>query len=1144
MANFRDQLEEIKTLLSSNTKSHKPVAYSTLLHLQEQSSTDQSLIQSLAHSSHSLLSSILIDISADEEEIAAQALKCLGFMVYHPSIVAEIPGNDAKMIAGVLVKVITTTKIKSVCNLGVWCISIQQFNVLFLAEHIHSWLTAIVHALDNPIGSLSTTFEAMQAVMKLATQIGEKMRDLSNIWVPPVYRRLVSINKRERDMSERCLLKIRSTICPPTLILSKALVLDMKKKLLPSMKELLNRGLKIQTLQAWGWFTRLLGPYAMKYKHLINEMLKIPEQTFSDFDPQVQIASQAEYRGGFLVAWEGLIDTLIYSPIQAPKTNTAPEQSREQMGTCKGNDIENAADGFLKRIKLIMTPLIGIMSSKCDASVHLSCLNTWSYLLHKLGTSVNHPSVIKMVWDPIFKVVFQARPDIKNMGLWTFCLDLLDDYAAARSTDAHDYLNNQEGTQLSASSHALGSPVYGKCSWKHYPIKWLPWDLSQLDFFIKMIHILISKESMETVAPEIKEWARNACLRIFRSVLKGVQSNLKGSSITYDEVMLCLNTILRFTTKICEDETKDDCDNNYLLHISVQFVEAVTEELEPFILGSPLYKVALDLKHINDLGSDNELIQAEVPGLCFTAAYSDMVSPMVYLAILYSSLVDRSTLNAPEAESILLRMCRYVKFLLSSYDPSEILHVFITWLYNQMGCNCLKIWISLANSLKDYGDGVKDPAPFKIDSDNSSYLAVCHLLSYPLAVCSCPKKSFLFSSQSERKIELDHVIEVWKSLYVSINDALQCECFSSRNFSEDLSAMLNEYLDAYKRMLESGTELNLRENKHDLELLSLCGDLLICVMEQIPTPEASFKGIKGKDDGDHGKSSGVKNSLGLAARFMSLSYTNAKIDQQAGLAATVRVFSILLDFVGCLCLKEDILSFFEIFLSPLLQWLSYVEMKDENINHQLQLLWTGILECLRKSWPPIKFDSPFLQLLAPLLETTFDHPNPSISDPSIAFWNSTFSGQIKLDYPQSLLPVLDKLSRSGKINLCKRSALLSEKGNSRVDVIGLPHGYRVTTTQNRNSKRVEFVEDKVNGLPQNHKLSLCSKRKRPELTEHQKEVRRAQQGRAKDSNGHGPGIRTYTRVDFSQGNEESQDSQEIRDAESILEMLRRDGKLS
>lgn len=66
----------------------------------------------------------------------------------------------------------------------------------------------------------------------------------------------------------------------------------MKRKLLPTMKELFSQGLKVQTLQAWGWFIRLIGPYAMKNRHLINDMLKIPEQTFSDLDPQVQIASQ------------------------------------------------------------------------------------------------------------------------------------------------------------------------------------------------------------------------------------------------------------------------------------------------------------------------------------------------------------------------------------------------------------------------------------------------------------------------------------------------------------------------------------------------------------------------------------------------------------------------------------------------------------------------------------------------------------------------------------------------------------------------------------------------------------------------------------------------------------------------------------
>ena len=57
--------------------------------------------------------------------------------------------------------------------------------------------------------------------MKLTTQLNEKMRDTPNIWAPPIYRRLISMDKRARDMAERCLLKIRATIYPPSLTLSK-----------------------------------------------------------------------------------------------------------------------------------------------------------------------------------------------------------------------------------------------------------------------------------------------------------------------------------------------------------------------------------------------------------------------------------------------------------------------------------------------------------------------------------------------------------------------------------------------------------------------------------------------------------------------------------------------------------------------------------------------------------------------------------------------------------------------------------------------------------------------------------------------------------------------------------------------------------
>ncbi|XP_076956955.1 uncharacterized protein LOC143632282 [Bidens hawaiensis] len=186
------------------------------------------------------------DVLHDDEEIASQALKCMGFMIYHPSIVTGISGDDADMVLSSLQKVILSTRIKSVCNLGVWCISVQQLNPLFLNTHIESLVRAIVHALDNPSGSLSTTFEAMQAVMKLETQVNEKMRETSSLWAPPIYRRLVSADKRERDMSERCLQKIKSLLCPPPEALSKVVIVDVKRKLMPAMEELLKQGMKFK----------------------------------------------------------------------------------------------------------------------------------------------------------------------------------------------------------------------------------------------------------------------------------------------------------------------------------------------------------------------------------------------------------------------------------------------------------------------------------------------------------------------------------------------------------------------------------------------------------------------------------------------------------------------------------------------------------------------------------------------------------------------------------------------------------------------------------------------------------------------------------------------------------------------------------
>ncbi|KAK3039998.1 hypothetical protein RJ639_027188 [Escallonia herrerae] len=846
--------------------------------------------------------------------------------------------------------------------------------------------------------------------------------------------RLVSPDKRAKDMSERYLLKLRSAFRPPPLALSKmrnsissitsfpgfepripltslrefihyellpsfeggheaivqssvdfhqgAIAVDIKKKLLPAMKELLKDGMKIQTLQAWGWFIRLLGPCAMKNRHLVNEMLKIPEQTFSDVNPQVQIASQ--------VAWEGAIDALFHPSPKTPKTKTAMEHNSQQLRRSKGIDSENEADGLLKRIKLIMTPLIGIMSSKCDVSVHSSCLNTWCYLLHKLDTSIIHP--------------------------------------------------------------------HG---------------------------------SMEMVTPETKRFSCNDALRIFRSVLKGVQHIVKSSSITYNEIMSCLNTILMFLKKVCEDYDSEDSGINDLCQTSLQFVEVATEELEPSILGSPLYKVALDLQYIDNLESVNEFRPARSLGIC--SADMNMVPPILYLAKLYFCVVVKLISKASITESIPQGIHRYFRNLLHSFDPTEILYAFVSLLYRHSVTDCLFLWRIIANCLRDYiASSIKNLSLLKTESDNSGYVVVCHFLCHPFAVYSCPKRQLtpmktsgslelsFVTSESQRKLELGHVIEVWKSLYVSVSSASKFECSSSNSFSEDLSSMVNKCLNGKRSALESGTEL-----EKDNCGLSFCGHIVIFVLVQILKSDICCKGSRHGSDAIYSSFSSVKNSLGFTARFLSMSWTKAATHPPTDLQVTSRVFTILVRFVSCLYFKEDIVSFIEIVSSPLLQWLSYAEAQNENIGHQ-----------------------------------------------------------IKLDYPQSLLPVLDKLSRSGKIGLCKRGQQISGKGHAKEDAIAASQGCKVTARLNRTFKRVELVEDTLDGFQKGEKPPSRPKRKGLELTKHQKEVRRAQQGRASDCDGRGPGIRTYTSVDFSQGNEESQESQEIRNAESILEMLKRDGKLS
>ncbi|XP_058759975.1 uncharacterized protein LOC131633276 [Vicia villosa] len=1104
------EILEIQTLISSNDNSNKSSGYSTLLQFQQHTCLNPSSLQSLAQSSNSIVSSTVSDISHPDEEIAAQALKCLGFMIYHPDIVSTLQVDGVNLVLDSLSKLITTTKLKTVCNLGVWCLSVQQLDVSFLVTRFNSLLHAIVHALDNPMGSLSTTFEATQAIMKLSGQISEQMRDSSHIWAPPIYRRLLSTDKREKDSSERCLLKISSIFIPPSLELSKVLVKDMKMKLLNGMKDMLDDGMKIQAIQSWRWFIRMLGSHALKNKHLVNDMLKIPQRTFTDPDPQVQIATQ--------VAWEGLIDALVDHPM------LVSEQAKDSFGK---NDCKDQVNGIYKSIKLIMTPLIGIISSKCDISVHSSCLNTWCYLLHKLDVSVNEPSLIKIVLEPILKAIFQNGPDSKTIWLWNLGLELLSDSVSQKCRE----LNCIE----------IGLSSSGKSSWKQHPIRWLPWDISRLDFYLSMIFVLIRQASGTTVTCDHRSHVYDAALKLFIYILKGVKLDLESPSTNYDGMIGCLDTLLTFVKKVCEDLCSEGSENYDLYYTSIQFIEAITKELGPSILGSPLYKFSLDLKYMNDTQSvDHNKHLKFLTVNCLS--YMDKVSPLVYLVVLYFYTIVQLTLKSQQSDRISQGMSEYFKFIFFSSDPLDNLLTCIGLLYKHVEPIYLHTWIAVAQGL-NYR--VSDATCMSLKgslSDSVGYSSICHLLVYPIVAHS--EVSRLTSSNASGSIEkcsvspetkpgLELIIQTWKSLYGSLSTCFGCS--TSTNFSGDLCKLINRWLDENIGLLESGNDFKLTCSDIDLGILHLSGNFLICILEQIQTLELVSEANRSKSERDIKILNSKKSCLTFASKYMNLLRIKMVPNPLPGFVGTSRLSSALASFINCLHWKQDIILFLEIISCPLLQWLSNTGMQDERTNDSIKFLWTEILSSLKRSQPPIHFGSALLELHEPLFEKTLDHPYLPISEATIEFWNSTFAHQVIFDFPPRLLHVLDKLSRHGKLKLQNRSLSSFQKRHTREEISDTLQGYKVTAKQNKTSKRVELLSDTQKEAP-----PLSFKKKRLELTEHQREVRRAQQGRERDAGGHGPGIRTYTNADFSQGYDDSQESQDdIRDSEAILEMLRK-----
>ncbi|KAJ0984752.1 hypothetical protein J5N97_003108 [Dioscorea zingiberensis] len=730
---------------------------------------------------------------------------------------------------------------------------------------------------------------------------------------------------------------------------------------------------KIHIIRAWGWYIHLLGSDAVNRRKLINSLLKVPEKTFSSPDPQIQIAS--------LVAWESLVDVLLSSSVVDIKAGIARGTVVQQ--------IRSASSLYDKR----------------DSE-------------HQI---VNHPSIANAAFWSILEMIFSMGPN--NSFLWTTCLDLLEEFILAKTKD--------EQKELDADSASCSFDC--KESMKIHPISWLPWELNSLDFYLKLVGNIVIQSLVSTVTFENRILALNGALRTFRSILQGVRVELKAASTHNDITKFCIDTIFKFTKKVCEDTISKKISGqcNDTLCVALKFVETIRDELDPSILSSTLYRIALDISYIKDLQSFAEIKYLKSLGSGFRfLAYMDLVSPMVYTTLLHISLVAQSVLSLPGTDDISLAMQSSLH-LIFSYSPLVNLHAVICFLYMHIGklvqgefC-WLKVWRVISNGLEE-NIFIVDDSNLKNECDNADHRIVYWLLCYPFFMCFSLKEGsthlgktdfpVLCQASPYRELKLEFVMEVWRSLFNSSCSSSACGFSAANKFVEGLSELLNGLLDENNSTLQK-IDLS-KEKPENIYIFTLFGEVAICLMEHAQVLDYLIPKSTANNEVD-GCCSPIVNTLGFVVRILDLAFRIVKMNPRTDHAIIGRIFAAMATLVHRFFLKKDIDLLMGIISDSLLQWLSLCASIHEimlkgSIIYPLQCLWVEILDTLQKSQPPIIFNSLLLRIQASLLKVAFDHPHLPISDATILFWEATYGPQTNLHYPQCLVPVLHKLSTEGR----------------------------------------------------------------------------------------------------------------------------------
>lgn len=155
-------LGKIIELISNSTLQLRKDGYSQIITILKEENKKEEIF-CLGNILSRILMSILNDLKETKEDISHSALKTLGYLIHSSSLVGSFSESEQNQILKELIQIIHQAPNKMLCNLAVWCLSVQNFpKASFVQPNIlNDVLKSVVHAIETPFKSSTIELEAI-----------------------------------------------------------------------------------------------------------------------------------------------------------------------------------------------------------------------------------------------------------------------------------------------------------------------------------------------------------------------------------------------------------------------------------------------------------------------------------------------------------------------------------------------------------------------------------------------------------------------------------------------------------------------------------------------------------------------------------------------------------------------------------------------------------------------------------------------------------------------------------------------------------------------------------------------------------------------------------------------------------------------